>query len=107
VNPSWVGGVQAGSPAQMAKAEKPEDNGLRVADEIISIDGKQQYRDWTKTQLYSALSAAGEEIPVVVKRGIKPDGTDNLHRAPRDAGESRRVRRHGLRRLREPARSQA
>lgn len=61
VPPAKVGSVLAGSPAQNA--------GVQVGDDIKSIDGNPTRNDETKLKLGMALSASGEEIPVVVHRG--------------------------------------
>src|SRR3954468_19250123 len=50
VPPATVGAVVPLSPAQQATAERPEDNGLRVGDRILTVDGKPQRDDWTKVQ---------------------------------------------------------
>lgn len=68
VPPAKVGSVIAGSPAQMAKAADPKDNGVRIGDEIISVDGKPTYNDNTKLKLNTALSGSGEEVAVRVRR---------------------------------------
>lgn len=67
VPPARVGGIVAGSPAQVA--------GLRVGDEIWTYDGKRQY-DWTKVQLNVALSGEGEKTPIEVKRTV--DGVEKI-----------------------------
>lgn len=67
VPPAEVGGIVAGSPAQVA--------GLRVGDEIWTYDGKRQY-DWTKVQLNVALSGEGEKTPIEVKRTV--DGVEKI-----------------------------
>jgi regulator of sigma E protease len=64
VAPAKVGGVMAGSPAQIA--------GFRTGEPIVSINGNLTNDDETKVKLGFALSASGEEIPVVVRR----DGKD-------------------------------
>ena len=59
VPPAWVGGVQPGSPAQLA--------GLQTGDELLSYDGKRLW-DFHKLQLNVALSADGEKVPLRVRR---------------------------------------
>jgi regulator of sigma E protease len=57
-----VGMVAPNSPAQVA--------GVRVGDELVSLDGKPMH-DFTKVMLNTALARPNEDIPLVVKR---PDG---------------------------------
>ena len=101
VPPTKVGSVLAGSPAQRAVASSPPpaatpiahpstspstapttapapvapptDDGIRVGDVILELDGKPQYGDWTKIQLNAALAASNQGIPVKVLR-TDPDG---------------------------------
>ena len=68
VPPARVGSVVSRSPAQMAKAVDPKDNGVRIGDEIVSVDGKPTYDDNTKLKLNAALSGSGEEVPMRVRR---------------------------------------
>src|SRR5687768_4840048 len=62
VPPAKVGNVLPGSPAQLA--------GLRVGDQILKLNGKPQYNDWTKINLNVALAASGEPIPLEVERVV-------------------------------------
>jgi regulator of sigma E protease len=62
--PPIVGGIAPGSPA--AKA------GLKPGDEIIEIDGMHKDLDFSSILIASALSDAGEVVPVVVRH---QDGT--------------------------------
>lgn len=59
VQPAVVGAVLSGSPAQRA--------GLKVGDEIITLDGTRQH-DFTKIMLNVALLSADEPAPIEVKR---------------------------------------
>lgn len=79
VAPAEIGSIIPGSPAQQA--------GLRVGDRVVSMDGRLMHKDWTKIQLNSALSKAGETIPVVIERG--PEKTPErltLQATPQRAG---------------------
>ena len=78
VAPPIIGNIETGSPAQLA--------GLQVGDHVLYLNGNYQH-DFTKLFLNTALVQAGQDIPIVVRRGGKEiDLTVKPQHAPISTG---------------------